>query len=209
MGIAIPLTDCRRTGGTAESGRNLHCAERVPAVCGPFDNRGARAKRVSTWLGREQSRSMGSLRRSLPPAQAIELRRWTLKAGGELRQMRADLREVLRTHRLADHSASQVAERAVLVVTELASNALRHGRPPAVVRLLRADGCFIVDVADQDRENVPEPATGGHTDDGGRGLLIARSMAGEVCWYTTEDAKHIWASFLTEPAVDRDGHGEG
>ncbi len=148
---------------------------------------------------------MGFLRRSLPPAQAIELRRWTLEAGGELRRMRADLREVLRVHRLADPYASPVAERATLVVTELTSNALRHGRPPAVVRLLRADGCFILDVADQDRQDLPELAAAEHTDDGGRGLHIARSLAREVGWYTTEDAKHIWASFPTDPIVDRDG----
>ena len=129
----------------------------------------ARADRVSAWLGREMSGSMGSLRRSLPPAQAIELRRWTLTAGGELRQMRADLREALCAHRLADHSASPVAERASLVVTELTSNALRHARAPAVVRLLRADGRFTLNVADQDRENLPEPAVAGHTDNGGEG----------------------------------------
>jgi serine/threonine-protein kinase RsbW len=158
-------------------------------------------------LGREQSRSMGSLRRSLPPARAIELRRWTLLAGGELRQMRMELREVLHAHRLADQVASPVAERAVLVVTELASNALRHGRPPAVVRLLRAGSRFILDVADQDLQSRPEPSAAEHADNGGRGLHIARSLAGEVCWYTTEYAKHVWASFPIEQAVDQAAGG--
>ena len=129
---------------------------------------------------------MGSLRRSLPPARAIELRRWTLTTGDGLRQMRADLREVLQTR--------QLAERVALVATELASNALRHGRPPAVVRLLRDDDCLILDVADQDPQSAPQAAAAGHADDGGRGLPIVRSLTREVCWYTTRDAKHIWAA---------------
>jgi anti-sigma regulatory factor (Ser/Thr protein kinase) len=100
--------------------------------------------------------------------------------------MRIELREALKAHRLAAHTASPVAERAALVATELAGNALRHGRSPAVVRLLRVDSRFILDVADQDRESIPEPAAGAHTDHGGRGLHIARSLAGELSWYTTE-----------------------
>jgi anti-sigma regulatory factor (Ser/Thr protein kinase) len=129
-------------------------------------------------------------------------------AGGELRHLRAELREVLREHRLAGRSVSPVAERAALVVTELTSNALRHGRPPAVVRLLLADDCFVLDVADEDRASLPEPAAAEYTDDGGRGLHIARSLAKEVCWYTTEHAKHIWASFPFDPALDQDGPGD-
>jgi anti-sigma regulatory factor (Ser/Thr protein kinase) len=133
-------------------------------------------------------------------------------AGGELRQMRAELREVLREvlreHRVAGRSVSPVAERAALVATELTSNALRHGRPPAVVRLLLADGCFILDVADEDRANLPEPVAAEYTDDGGRGLHIARSLAKEVGWYTTEHAKHIWALFPVDSAVDDDGRGD-
>jgi serine/threonine-protein kinase RsbW len=150
---------------------------------------------------------MGPLRRSSPPAQAIVLRRWTLTAGAALRQMRIELHEALRAHRLTTQAPSPVAERAALVVTELAGNALRHGRPPAVVRLLRVEGGFILDVADQDRENIPAPAAGAHTDHGGRGLLIARSLAGELGWYTTEHAKHIWARFPADPETDHDAGG--
>jgi serine/threonine-protein kinase RsbW len=147
---------------------------------------------------------MGALPRSSPPAQAVELKRWTLTTGAALRQMRIELREALQAHRLAAHTASPVAERAALVATELAGNALRHGRSPAVVRLLRVDSRFILDVADQDRESIPEPAAGAHTDHGGRGLHIARSLAGELSWYTTEHAKHVWVSFPAGAAVDQD-----
>jgi serine/threonine-protein kinase RsbW len=147
---------------------------------------------------------MGALPRSSLPAQAVELNRWTLTAGDALRQMRIELRAALRAHRLAARSVSPVAERAALVATELAGNALRHGRSPAVVRLLRVDSRFILDVADQDRESIPEPAAGAHTDHGGRGLHIARSLARELGWYTTEHAKHVWVSFPADAITGQD-----
>lgn len=126
-------------------------------------------------------------------------------AGGELRQMRIDLKEALREHRLVDHSALLTMERVALVATELASNALKHGRPPAVVRLLRADGHFILDVADQDRNDLPEVNLSEDSAEGGRGLYIARSLAAEICWYATEHGKHVWVSFLIDPALAHDG----
>ena len=141
---------------------------------------------------------MSAVRRSAPPAQSIELRRWELTSGDELRVLRRELQAALRAHDLAAPDRSPVTEQAVLVVTELASNALRHGRPPAVVRLLEADGCFILEVADGDVSSAPQLAAARHVDDGGRGLHIARSLALEVCWYTTERAKHIWAAFPAE-----------
>jgi hypothetical protein len=90
----------------------------------------------------------------------------------------------------------------------LAGNALRHGRPPARVRLLRVDGGFIVDVADQDRETNPRADCRRAHRPRGRGLHIARPLAEELCWYTTEHVKHLWASFPADPSVDQDAAGD-
>ena len=87
----------------------------------------------------------------------------------------------------------------VLVATELASNALRHGRPPAVVRLLKGDDQFFLEVADRDLASVPKLAEAHPAVGGGRGLHIARSLSLEVCWYATEHFKHVWASFPVHP----------
>ncbi|AGZ41771.1 ATP-binding protein [Actinoplanes friuliensis] len=130
---------------------------------------------------------MSLLRSAGPPARAVELQRWLLSSGDELRSMRSGLHLLVGT--------GDLGERIVLVATELASNAIRHGRLPADVRLLRGDGEFILDVADSDLTGVPLLANAHHADSGGRGLQIARTLAGELCWYATDTDKHVWASF--------------
>jgi two-component sensor histidine kinase len=139
---------------------------------------------------------MGRLRTSHLPAQAVELRQWLLANGDELRRLRADLHQALLEYRLVEQDPPEEgAGPVVLVATELASNALRHGLPPAHVRLLRADGRFFLEVADRDLQSVPALAQAHHAVGGGRGLHIVRSLALEVCWYATERSKHVWASF--------------
>lgn len=87
------------------------------------------------------------------------------------------------------------ADRVLLVASELATNALIHGLPPSVVRLLLADGCFVLDIADHDMQAFPQLRDVEPTDSGGRGLHLARQLSLDVGWYATVDAKHIWASF--------------
>ena len=150
------------------------------------------------------SEPMSLLRTSPPPAQAVELEQWSLSHGDELRPLRLGLRQALSAHRLVDPADPQeAADRVILVATELASNALRHGAPPAVVRLLHCDGRFLVDVADHDLAGVPKLAGVHRAGVGGRGLHIAGTLAHELCWYATETAKHVWASFPVAPAGGR------
>jgi anti-sigma regulatory factor (Ser/Thr protein kinase) len=139
---------------------------------------------------------MGRLRTSQLPAQAVELHQWLLADADELRPLRADLHKALAGHRLAEDGTGPI----VLVATELASNALRHGLPPAMVRLLKSDDQFFLEVADRDLASVPKLAEAHPSVGGGRGLHIARSLSVEVCWYATEQFKHVWASF-PDPAA--------
>jgi serine/threonine-protein kinase RsbW len=139
---------------------------------------------------------MSLLRTSPPPAQAVEIEQWLLSSGDELRPLRLGLRDALLTHRLVDPGEpDEAVNRVALVATELAGNALRHGSPPAVVRLLRGAGEFFVDVADHDPAGAPKLAEVHRAGVGGRGLHIARTLSHELCWYATEKTKHIWASF--------------
>jgi serine/threonine-protein kinase RsbW len=143
---------------------------------------------------------MSLLRTSPPPAQAVELARWLLSDGADLRPLRLGLRDALTAHRLVGpDDPDELVDRVVLVATELASNALRHGSPPAVVRLLRAAGEFLVDVADHDLAGAPQLAHVHDAGVGGRGLHIAGTLSREMCWYVTERTKHIWASFPASP----------
>ncbi|WP_446218107.1 ATP-binding protein [Micromonospora sp. IBHARD004] len=139
---------------------------------------------------------MGQLRTSPPPPRATELERWDLGTAAELRQLRASLCAALTRYGLAQgEELDEVPGLVVLVATELASNALRHGIPPTIVTLLAADDCFILDVADHDLASVPELAETHPLDSGGRGLLLAQSVSLAVGWYATDDTKNIWASF--------------
>jgi serine/threonine-protein kinase RsbW len=120
----------------------------------------------------------------------------TLGTPAELRKLRASLRAALTRYGLAQgEELDEVPGLVVLVATELASNALRHGIPPTLVTLLATDDCFMLDVADHDLTTVPELADTHPLDSGGRGLLLSQSVSLAVGWYATEDTKNIWASF--------------
>ncbi|ADL44155.1 ATP-binding protein [Micromonospora aurantiaca] len=139
---------------------------------------------------------MGQLRTSPPPPQASELERWVLDSPEDLRGLRASLRDALNRHGLVQGAdLDEVPHLVVLVATELASNALRHGRPPTIITLLATDDRFLLDVADHDVSSVPELTDIHPMDSGGRGLFLAQSVSLDVGWYGTEKTKNIWASF--------------
>ncbi|MBU8858554.1 MULTISPECIES: ATP-binding protein [unclassified Micromonospora] len=139
---------------------------------------------------------MGQLRTSPPPPQATELEQWVLDSPEDLRELRASLRDALNRHGLVQgEDLDEVPHLVVLVATELASNALRHGRPPTIVTLLATDDRFLLDVADHDVRTVPELSDVRPMDSGGRGLFLAQSVSLDVGWYATEKTKNIWASF--------------
>ncbi|MFC0029177.1 ATP-binding protein [Micromonospora chaiyaphumensis] len=139
---------------------------------------------------------MGQLRTSPPPPQATELEQWVLSTAEELRELRASLRDALTRHGLVQgEDLDEVPHLVVLVATELATNALRHGRPPTIVTLLATDDTFLLDVADHDLRTVPGLGDIHPLDSGGRGLMLAESVSLAVGWYATEGTKNIWASF--------------
>ena len=135
--------------------------------------------------------AMSSLPASVPYPRAAEICRWTLANFGDLRGLRADLRVAV------DVAAAgpDVTDRMTVVANELATNALRYGRPPTVVRLLREGDRLIIDVSDHDREAEPRVADNRPLGAGGLGLQLTRRFAIDVGWYSTELTKHVWASF--------------
>lgn len=134
---------------------------------------------------------MTSLPASVPYPSAAEICRWTLGSFGDLRVLRSQLREAL----AGRARAGDVTDRMTVVANELATNALRHGLPPTVVRLLRQSDRLIIDVADRDREAEPRVVEDRPLGAGGLGLQLTRDFAIDVGWYSTEVAKHVWASF--------------
>jgi hypothetical protein len=136
---------------------------------------------------------MMSLPASGPYASATELNRWTLDSFGELRGLRAALMAAVGDS--TDDGRGDIFDRVAVVATELATNALRHGLPPTVVRLLRERDRLIIDVADHDPDAAPRLDEDRPLGMGGLGLQLTRTFAAEVGWYSRDDTKHVWASF--------------
>ncbi|MBG0856996.1 SpoIIE family protein phosphatase [Streptomyces spinoverrucosus] len=92
---------------------------------------------------------------------------------------------------LADWGLDEVAFAAELVLSELVTNAIRHGSGPIRVRLLR-DRALICEVSDTSN-TAPHLRRAASTDEGGRGLfLVAQLSQGWGTRYTPE-GKVIWA----------------
>jgi serine/threonine-protein kinase RsbW len=138
-----------------------------------------------------------TIRHPLPPDE--EVARWTLDQPPGLETLRAGLQRAVRTY--AQETAVDVAElteRLMIAATELAGNALRHGQPPTVVALLRADGHLIIDVIDTDPTTRPVVDPDRPPGAGGLGLALTQRLAEEVGWYPTNTDKHIWAQFTLD-----------
>lgn len=130
--------------------------------------------------------------RHLPLAQAPDgveqLGTWRLDSTAQLRALRAGLHDALRAPR-------SVGDPVVLVASELATNALRHGEPPATVSLGRTPEAFVLDVADGAVDAVPVLAERRPLGEGGYGLYLAGRLADDLGWYAAEGRKHVWAAF--------------
>jgi serine/threonine-protein kinase RsbW len=139
---------------------------------------------------------MSPLRMSALPARTRTELTWQLANDKDLHRVRRGLLQHFTSAHGQDPPAVAAAERIGLVMTELAGNALRHGKPPVLVRLLSDDGCYILDVVDCAPDRLPaQPEQRQNLGAGGRGLRIALSVAQEVCWHVDGDSKHVWASF--------------
>ncbi len=130
-----------------------------------------------------------------PPVMDEELARWTLSDAGQLQVLREALQQVALADTVPVADPADLVERLVIVATELAGNALRHGRGPTVVLLHRSNGDLVIDVADGARESVPVVDERRASGDGGLGLVLAERLASRVGWYPTAAGKGVWAAF--------------
>ncbi|MFI6576174.1 ATP-binding protein [Nocardiopsis sp. NPDC050513] len=105
-------------------------------------------------------------------------------------------------HFLRHPGHADLADAAVLVVSELVTNAVEHGRPPVRVNLTWVDdgahSTLRLDVHDQGR--IASYPAAEHADDdaeSGRGLFIVDHLA--VRWGLTQDpvhGTHAWAEIM-------------
>ena len=139
---------------------------------------------------------MSEIRSARPPADFTEVRHWILDSVDGLAKLRGSLfRELTGTPYLGSSSLDEIPEKMVLVTSELATNALRHGKPPTIVTLMVNGDEHLLDVADHDTSSIPALAEEREPGEGGFGLMLAQQLALDVGWYVSETTKHIWARF--------------
>ncbi len=85
---------------------------------------------------------------------------------------------------------------ALIVVSELVTNAVRHARAPVRVALALQDTRIRVEVGDRSR--IPPDPGAARGDVGGRGLGIVSALA-DWGWRAEEDGKTVWALLHPEP----------
>lgn len=107
------------------------------------------------------------------------------------RRLRADLRD--------SGAAEAVIDDALLILSELLSNAYRHARPLDGGQLVRArwsrgsDGTVTIAVTDGGGQTLPVPCSPSVTARGGRGLTIITALAREWGVDDVPGAVTVWA----------------
>lgn len=94
-----------------------------------------------------------------------------------------------------------IADDVVLIASELAANAVRHGQPPVTLRLeFDADRVRVV-VGNHGSMADPHITAAGEEQGHGRGLAMVESLASDVGWSREGDRLDVWADVsLAGPA---------
>ncbi|MFB7505803.1 SpoIIE family protein phosphatase/ATP-binding protein [Streptomyces broussonetiae] len=95
------------------------------------------------------------------------------------------------TRQLADWGLEELDFTTELILSELVTNAIRYGRGPIGVRLLR-DRTLICEVSDRSTTS-PHLRYAASTDEGGRGLFLVAQLAERWGTRYSPDGKIIWA----------------
>lgn len=108
-------------------------------------------------------------------------------------------RRVMARHLKAWDVQGSPAEVAVLLTSELVTNAIRHGGAPVRVHAaLSQHGDLRIEVADDDPGQVT-PRRPGPDDDGGRGLVLVDRLADRWGIRRTSSGKRVWFEVATSP----------
>ncbi len=113
----------------------------------------------------------------------------TLPATGQAAGLaRRAARDVLSSWHLA-----HLEETAVLLVSELVSNVLRHARTRALAMALclEPEGALLIEVHDAD-PHEPRPRTPGGLDESGFGFVLVEALAGKWGVRQTATGKAVW-----------------
>lgn len=107
------------------------------------------------------------------------------EAAGQARRLVRDL--------LCGHPGAAAMDDAMLVVSELATNAVRYGRAPISLHLTLEDTKLVIAVQDGHPSDLPYPKVLTQTDPNGRGMHLVSAMASRWGWDRSVNSKVVWA----------------
>ncbi|MBN1093040.1 ATP-binding protein [Blastococcus sp. TML/M2B] len=120
---------------------------------------------------------------------------WELGTLRDVTRARSAVRQRLAAELPDGRSDEESVERMILALDELASNGLRHGRQPVVLRVCPLPEHWLVDVTDAARAVPPTPDPGRAEGLGGYGLFMIAAYATAYGWVPEPHCKHVWALF--------------
>jgi anti-sigma regulatory factor (Ser/Thr protein kinase) len=120
---------------------------------------------------------------------------WTAELPGlaQLSDLRGQLRGLLASRSHAPRATPEDSDRLLLVFEELASNGLRHGRPPVRAVVVTQPSGWLVEVSDAAVDDSPEPAVDRDAADGGMGLFLVARLSAAHGWVVRDGRKFVWA----------------
>lgn len=109
----------------------------------------------------------------------------------------------LASEALAGHAEGDTLHNALLVVSELVSNAVSHAGTPVTVGIkVASDGVVRIEVGDG-RTWPPRPRKVSPDSVGGRGLLLVEALSNRWGVETRGDGKVVWAEIAVVDAASR------
>jgi two-component sensor histidine kinase len=140
---------------------------------------------------------MGDVRwlRQAPDPVAESSAVWTAEPTrlAQLSDLRGQLRGLLGDRSHAADAGQDESDRLLLVFEELASNGLRHGRPPVRTVVVTLPSGWLVEVSDAAVDESPEPAVDRDAAEGGMGLFLVARLAAAYGWVVHDGRKSVWA----------------
>jgi anti-sigma regulatory factor (Ser/Thr protein kinase) len=101
---------------------------------------------------------------------------------------------------------SHLAENAVLLVSELVTNAVRHARgdgSPLELLVIQSGTVLRIEILDTD-PRPPTPRTPGALDGSGFGFVLVQAIADDWGVSQTSTGKAVWIEFRTGPETRRE-----
>jgi two-component sensor histidine kinase len=122
----------------------------------------------------------------------------------DLATLRRRLRAAVTSGSAPTCSDDDDLERLLLAFEELASNALRHGRPPVRVAVTPTPTGWLLDVSDAATDRPPTPDPERDPAHGGLGLRLVARLSAAHGWQLDGDRKRVWAQLMCTAAGPHD-----